>query len=159
MFPPIVDGFNCFLPRVQVDVKHHLLEMMFHICLVSWGGHILQDAEGRKFHWIWVLLVRCTLHLVYCTIAKTQPQNTPLPISPWHKKLAMTSPFWWPFWPTHAYCNASVDRARTALSADAQWSAWVGQNDRWKTFATSSDVKLQSPNPPSLVDNKNLFCQ
>ncbi len=126
MFPPIVDGFNCFLLRVQADVKHRLLEMMFHKCLASWGGCIPQDAEGGKFHWIWVLSVRCTLHLVYCTIATTQPQNTPLPLRPWHKNLALASWVWWPFWPTHANCYASVNRAQSALLADARQLAQVG---------------------------------
>jgi hypothetical protein len=32
-------------------------------------------------------------------IATTQPQNTPLLLSPWHNKLAMMSRFWQNIWP------------------------------------------------------------
>jgi hypothetical protein len=37
-----------------------------------------------------VLLGRCTVQLVYHTIATPQPQNILLPLSPWHNNLTMT---------------------------------------------------------------------
>ncbi len=107
------------------------------------GGFICQ---------VLVLLGRCTLHLVYHTIATPQPQNMLLLLSPWHKNLTMMSWFWRHFWPTHANCNASVERARPALSANAWWLAWVGQNGRQKTFTRAAMQGRWAP-PLSLVQN------
>jgi hypothetical protein len=98
-----------------------------------------------------VLLGHCNLQLVYPTIAMPQPQNMLLPFSPWHNNLTMTSRFWWHFWPTHANCHASVDRAQPALSANAWQLAQVGQNGRQKTFARAA---MQGH---SLVDNIKIY--
>jgi hypothetical protein len=70
-----------------------------------------------------------------------QPQNMLLPLSPWHNNLIMMSQFWHHFWPTHANCHASADRAQSALSANAWRLARVGQNGRQKTFAQAAKMK------------------
>jgi hypothetical protein len=104
-----------------------------------------------------VLLRHCTLQLVYRTIATPQPQNMLLLLSPWHNNLTMKSWFWWHFWPTHANCHASVNRAQPALSANALQLAQVGQNGCQKTFAQAAMQGCRAP-PLSLVDNiKNYF--
>ncbi len=107
------------------------------------GGFICQ---------VLVLLGHCTLHLVYHTIAMSQPQNMLLPLSPWHKNLTMTSRFWRRFWPTHANCHASANRAWPALLANAWRLAWFGQNGRQKTFARAAMQGRWAP-PLSLVQN------
>jgi hypothetical protein len=85
-----------------------------------------------------------------------QPQNMLLPLSPWHNNLTMTSQFWWLFWPTHANCHASVDRAQPALLANAWRLAQVGQNGRQKTFARAAMQGCWAPSL-SLVDNIQIY--
>ncbi len=103
-----------------------------------------------------VLLGHCTLHLVYHKIATPQPQNMLLPLSPWHKNLTMMSRFWRHFWPTHANCYASADRARPALLANAWPLAGVGQNGRQKTFTRAAMQGRWAP-PLSLVQNMKIY--
>jgi hypothetical protein len=103
-----------------------------------------------------VLLGHCIVQLVYHTIATPQPQNMLLLLSPWHNNLTTASWFWWHFWPTHANCHASVDRARPTLSANAWRLAWVGQNGHQKTFARAAMQSRWVP-PLSLAQNiKNI---
>ena len=108
--------------------------------------------RGGKFHWVWVLSVRCTLHLVYCAIATKQPQNTPLLLSPWHNKLATTSWFWRSFRPTRANHRITANRARPALSVDVWQLARVGWNGRQKALPRAVGQDRRAP-PLSLVDN------
>jgi hypothetical protein len=103
-----------------------------------------------------VLLGRCTLQLAYHSTATPQPQNMLLLLSPWHNNLTMTSWFWRHFWPTHANCHASVDRARPALLANAWQLAQVGQNGRQKAFARAA-IQGCWALPLSLVDNINNY--
>jgi hypothetical protein len=103
-----------------------------------------------------VLLGCCTLQLVYHTIAMPQPQNMLLLLSPWHNNLTMMSRFWQHFWPTHADCHASVDRARPALLANAWQLAQVGQNGSQKTFARAAMQGYWAP-PLSLIDNIKIY--
>ncbi len=111
------------------------------------GGFICQ---------VLVLLGHCTLHLVYHTIATPQPQNMLLPLSPWHKNLTMMSWFRQHFWPTHANCHASLDRARPALLANAWQLARVGQNGHQKTFTWAAMQGHWAP-PLSLVQNIKIY--
>ncbi len=86
-----------------------------------------------------------------------QPQNMPLVLSRRHNNLTMTSWFWQHFWPTHANCHASVDRARPALSANAWQLAQIDLNGHQKTFAQAAMQGCWAPSL-SLVDNiKNYF--
>jgi hypothetical protein len=85
-----------------------------------------------------------------------QLQNMLLQLSPWHINLTMTSWFWRHFWPAHANCHASVDRARPALSTNAWGLAWVGQNGCQKTFKRAA-MQGRWETPLSLVQNiKNI---
>ncbi len=84
---------------------------------------------------------------MYRRIATTQPQNTPLPLSPRHNKLTMTSRFWRPFWPTHANCHTSVNRAQPALSVDAWQLARVGQNVCRKALPGAAMPDRRAPPP------------
>jgi hypothetical protein len=93
---------------------------------------------------------------VYRAIATPQPQNMLLPLSLWHNNLTMTSWFWRHFWPTHADCHASVDRARPAQSANAWRLAQVSQNGHQKTFAQAAMRGCWVP-PLSLVDNIKII--
>jgi hypothetical protein len=79
-----------------------------------------------------------------------------LPLSPWHNNLTMTSWFWWNFWPTHANCHTSIDRAWPALLVNAWQLAQVGQNGRQKTFAQAGMRGCWVP-PLSLLDNINIY--
>jgi hypothetical protein len=45
-FPPIVDGFYYFLPRVQAHVNTQPIQASIHMCLASWGGCFLSNAVG-----------------------------------------------------------------------------------------------------------------
>ncbi len=85
----------------------------------------------------------------------TTTKHAAMPLSPWHKNLTMMSRFWRHFWPTHANCHASVNRAQPALSANAWQLARVGQNGRQKTFARAAMQGRWAP-PLSLVQNKKI---
>jgi hypothetical protein len=89
-------------------------------------------------------------------IATPQPQNMLLPLSPWHNNLTLTSWFWWNFWPIHANCHASIDRARPVLSANVWQLAQVSQNGRQKTFTQAAMPGCWAP-PFSLVDNIKIY--
>ncbi len=103
-----------------------------------------------------VLLGRCTLQLVYQTIATTQQQKMLLPLSPWHNNLTMTSRFWRHFQQIHANCHASIDRAGPAKLANAWQLAQVGRNCRQKTFARAAMQGCWAP-PLSLADNIKFY--
>jgi hypothetical protein len=85
-----------------------------------------------------------------------QPQNMLLPLSPWHKNLTVMSQFWRHFWPTHANCHASANKAQPALLANEWQLARVGQNVRQKTFARAAMQGCWVP-PLSLVQNIKIY--
>ncbi len=137
-------------------MKHCLLEMMFHMCLVSWGGHIRQDAEGRKFHWVWVLLVWCTLHLVYCTIATTSPQNTPMPLPPWQKNFSWRVDFGGLFgqpMPIATHWLVGHDLPYRWMRGDWHGLAKMAT----KRHCHKQQCKTTGCHPLSLVDNVQFF--
>jgi hypothetical protein len=116
----------------------------------------LAQHLGESFTWLRCCWGIVLLQLVYHMIATPQPQNMLLPLSPWHNNLTMTSWFWRHFWPTHANCHTSVDRAQPALLANAWQLARVGQNGHQKTFVQAAMQGLWAL-PLSLVQNIKII--
>jgi len=80
-----------------------------------------------------VLLGRCTLQLVYLTIDNHKHKTATAAITV-AQQTHLKSQFWQPFWPTHANCIASINKARPALLVNAWRLSWVGQKDRQRPW-------------------------
>jgi hypothetical protein len=104
-----------------------------------------------------VLLGHCTVttcvsYNSHTTTTKHAAAALTMTQQPHHDKLFLAA-----FSATHANCHASIDRAQSALLANAWQLARVGQNGRQKTFARAAMGGCWVP-PLSLVQNiKKLF--